>query len=109
MKFRIWYKGGLVVDGMSYEDWIAAPSENVLAVRDVYGKDKHGRTLSKNIAGGDWYWMTDTIYHGHTGDGENVWIAYDGPPIVPENARKKGVWTSDEEFEAVLLEMIAYE
>lgn len=61
LKFQIYYADGSVLDGVSTEDWLTAPSEGLLIVVEIYdviyGPPFRRRHACKRWAGLDYYWM----------------------------------------------------
>lgn len=104
MTFAIWYANGNRIVGVSRDDWLAAPSENVVGVASILGHDQYGRTLGRYAAGGDWYWWTDEgIDSGASSWEPGTWIDYDGPD--GQATAKRGIWVAHTRYALTQYEM----
>jgi hypothetical protein len=105
--WKIWYKDNIVIEGVTAEDWAAAPDENVVGIAAHFGRNENNIMLGALVSGSDWYWLYDNQIHqsGTSSEIPGEWLAHS----APEGAiLKKGSWTSNEEIARVDIEMIEW-
>lgn len=102
--WEIAYVGGARVRGTGRDEWIAAPQDGVLVVRQpvdrTYEKANGARYhFTIRCAGSDYYWLTNdgTIMSGQ---------ALDVPEGIDSATVKRGAWAEREEFLAAYNAML---
>lgn len=97
--WRIWYSDGYV-DGVTEQDWINAPDDNVQGVGVFFGHDTFGRKLFMTYTSSDWYWMDNGVIVANyeSADEVGVWLEHNAPSTA---IIKKGRYTTDERIEEV--------
>lgn len=106
--FKIWYIDKEIV-GYNIDDWSKAPYDDVLVIVEYFG-DMNGIPLKRITNCSDWYWMTPNgNVHGNGisyEDKHDWWVECEFPT---DAIVKRGKWTTDEQFERVMIEARDYQ
>lgn len=104
--WRIWYIDGYI-DGVTQEDWNAAPDDGVLGVTALFAYGEAGCKLTGTFYSSDWYWMDNGVISANyeSADEVGVWVDHNAPSTA---VLKRGRYATQERIDEVEQQMTAW-